>query len=360
VATKTVTPQNDDPYGNFDPAAIRAATKSGPTWWRPKNDKHVVRILPQPLGGGRFFEVGYQHFLRGAGRTTSLFCTRLTHDQGDKCYICQQWMAFKQSEDPADQKEAEEMRPKKQYFVAIVDLEKKDQGVQVYAFGQMIMNRLLAYVQDAEYGNIFHPTSGRNLTITKESKGKERWQVEYNVIAGGKQTPVEDPKWLTEAAALLSEVVEFKSYDEQKAEFNAVMNGAASAEDAADPDTAPAPKVALPPAAAKAREMVTQTVDFSKMDAPPTVAKSKFCPNCGQAAGATNFCGNCGTDLRAQAAPAVIEGTSRVVEEDDTEDEDEDTTAYPDEDGHPVVPPTPVVEGADLRSKLRQVGKRAG
>lgn len=220
MATKTTRePVNTEPVMTHDEWAIDAKkiveeTSPGPSYWRPKEGDNLIRILPL-RGQNTFFIQGAQHWVQTADKKIPVFCP-LAGSAG-RCFFCEQVMTLRKSGHTEDEADAAELKPRSQYFVAMVDLKEVDKGVQVFSFGTMIMRQLTTIITLPDYGNIFHPRTGRDISIKKTNKGGGPKNVEYVVVAGGREKPITNMAWLDEVSPLLSKVIEYKSYTEQQA-----------------------------------------------------------------------------------------------------------------------------------------------
>lgn len=212
-----------DPYA-MDRDKIKSQTSRGAQFWKPAKGQNTIRILPIK-GQGTFLLKAFVHFVRTPDRFTSFHCP-ISMDEGGRCYACEMWTRLRGSDDENDQRDAAELRPKVQFYSAIVDLTTKqdtEKGVQVYRYGTQVMGQLTNLQAIEDYAEMFHPVRGRDVFITQVQLGQTAREVRYDVTAGGKEKPILNMEWLDEVPDLLESVVSFLPYDEQKTLFNATF-----------------------------------------------------------------------------------------------------------------------------------------
>jgi hypothetical protein len=182
-------------------------------YWKPKQGKNQIRILPpwtdQGQNAGLFWREISVHWGVGADENNvhHLSCPKETPPGGGECPVCDEYERFKSSSDPAEKEAARELRPKSRSYSNIIDMDsptwtaadvaefegKKldsmpevgDPKVQVFSYGPKILKELLdLFCADPEICDL---KEGRTIHITREGKDLK---TEYRVRPDLKQTPV--------------------------------------------------------------------------------------------------------------------------------------------------------------------------
>src|SRR3990167_7047187 len=98
-----------------DKLAERRTQQGFTSGWKPKDgDNHVVVLPPHSKFIGNFDAMGdlalqfKLHYFRIEGRQTEV--SRCRQDLGQRCLACQAWRLYKDSDDPAVQKMADDIR----------------------------------------------------------------------------------------------------------------------------------------------------------------------------------------------------------------------------------------------------------
>lgn len=150
--------------------------RQGGRGWSPEEGPNDVRFLPPE---SRYFEedigdiaIGFNlHLFRQEGFDTE--ASRCLRDKHEYCPACEIAAQFRDDEqDPALAKQAEDVRRFPRYAFNIVDLDEPDLGVQPYVGPKGIWEDLIEYMGNPKWGDIFHPKTGRDITITKTPGSK--------------------------------------------------------------------------------------------------------------------------------------------------------------------------------------------
>lgn len=176
--------------------------------WDPEDGDNKIRVMPPWTDKGpnklQCWREVYQHWIN----KRPYLCPTKTPDAtpGQACPICHYVEQLRGTKDPVDQEKAGDLRAKQRFFSSIVDIEdpiytkddlvewkaneyNKDKDcpfelgetkVQMWSYGPMIFNQLLALVSD-EGANVLDFAEGYNIIVTKSGKGKQN--TEYRVRA---------------------------------------------------------------------------------------------------------------------------------------------------------------------------------
>jgi hypothetical protein len=137
--------------------------------WKPGLGEHKVRCLPwknspdgQPFAERWFYYIGEN---AGILAPNQFGKPDPINDLIRKLYS---------SGKPDDRVLAKKLQPKMRCYAPVIVRGEEDKGVQVWAFGKLVYQRMLGFFLDEEVGDILSPTEGFDLkvSITKQS-GKQ-------------------------------------------------------------------------------------------------------------------------------------------------------------------------------------------
>ena len=189
------------------------------SFWKPKMGKNLIRILP--IGGvlPTDWVTPYPlllcgcHSRVGLSMQDTVHCPRITY--GKACPICQFSWNMYNSNDPADKKLSSNIRGYKRIMANIIDLSEVGKGVQVYAFGQKVADKILTFLRSEveEERTVLDPKVGRNFIV--ELRSLDGFNNYDNSRFEMKSTSLDDiyPTWEKEVHDL-KKYIEPKSYDE--------------------------------------------------------------------------------------------------------------------------------------------------
>jgi hypothetical protein len=226
----------------------RIKAQSGGDFWTPKVGRNLIRILPPWKQGALFWRETSVHWNVGPD-SKMLVC--LQKELGKPCYICEVVERLQNSQDPRDQAVASEMKANVRVFYNIVDLDNVEKGIQVYTSGIKILQDVLAYFADPDWGDITHPEHGYDIVIERE--GTTRENTKYQVRARKNPTPIPDMNLLS-GLKNLDSFVKPVVYEQQASIYEGMSLEEAedqfdSAAPSAKPATAAKPKAAGTPIA---------------------------------------------------------------------------------------------------------------
>jgi hypothetical protein len=153
---------------------------------------------------------------------------------------------------PDDRALAKKLAPKMRCYAPVIVRGEEDKGVQVWAFGKIVYQRMLGFFLDEEVGDILDPNSGFDLKITiSKAPGKQfndtmvdpaRRPSKLHEDSGTSQ------KWV-DSIPNLDDMYRLKSTQEIEAVLNNWLNGGSTDESSGSEPTettrGPAPADAL-------------------------------------------------------------------------------------------------------------------
>jgi hypothetical protein len=179
---KRASQKGGDFVGLFDDNYVTYKVKKGDNW---------IRILPPTFEGARHYGMDvHVHFSVGPGRDT-VVCNNKTF--GKKCAVCD---AMARLAAAGDEKEAEELKPKKRVAVWLLDRDDEDKGPQLYAMPWTLDRDIAKLSKDKRTGAIYyldHPKSGYDINFEKEGDQK---LTKYVGISIAREPTSVDPEWL--------------------------------------------------------------------------------------------------------------------------------------------------------------------
>ncbi len=163
-------------------AKKRAELGSG-KYWQPKEGKNQVRILPPYSEEGVwFFKLTLHYGFKDEDRNRAYPCLR--EWKNERCPACDAISALKKVD--GGQKVAEKMRPRSKFYVNLIDRRIGEDKVFIYGLSAKMLNVVLSYDDDEDYGNVVDPKKGFDFIIDKSGSGL---QTRYDVRIKPKPTP---------------------------------------------------------------------------------------------------------------------------------------------------------------------------
>ncbi len=133
--------------------------------WKPSLGEHKIRCLPwkNSPDGQPFAERWFYYIGDNAGILAP-------HQFGKPDPINDLIKKLYSSGKPDDRVLAKKLAPKMRCYAPVIVRGEEDKGVQVWAFGKLVYQRMLGFFLDEEVGDILSPTEGFDLkvSITKQ------------------------------------------------------------------------------------------------------------------------------------------------------------------------------------------------
>jgi hypothetical protein len=247
-------------YGAFDLAEAEAnekeLAKGSSNFLDVKEGKNIVRVVP-PLPGRKTFVVVHQHYIEipGAQSKVNFNCPRVMAKQ--PCPACSQAERWASSGNVIDRGKADKLWPRKRVFACVVSRANPELGVQVWAFGKQIHERLIGFRKEQDI-DFTDPVKGFDVIVLRRGTGMD---TKYTVDLARKETPLapsaEAVNELIQSAPDLGRYGTVPAASELREKFTGEGGGGASDEDLSD---TPAPK--------KGRTAADDAVDADFDDVP--------------------------------------------------------------------------------------------
>ena len=191
--------------------------------WKPGLGEHKVRCLPWPNAAeGQPFAERWFYYI---GENSGI----LAPNQFGKPDPINDLIRKLYSSGSADDRAlAKKLSPKMRCYAPVIVRGEEDKGVQIWAFGKIVYQRMLGFFLDEEVGDILSPTDGFDLKVTiSKAPGK---QFNDTMV-----DPARRPTKLHEDAALskkwldsipnLDDMYRLKNTQEIEAVLNNWLNG---------------------------------------------------------------------------------------------------------------------------------------
>jgi len=139
------------------------------TWYKPRDGKHTVRILPGKDGQSFVKERG-THWDIGDDNA-QVRCPNTTDNAGNPCYICEAQALFDRTGSKEDQETADTLRPKVDYLMNVIDRDDESAGVKVWSAPPTVIDLIVGYVEDPSYGAIWDADEGTDFIVERKKSG---------------------------------------------------------------------------------------------------------------------------------------------------------------------------------------------
>lgn len=154
------------------------------SFWKPKEGRNVIRILPGVDDMGDFFwQVVGKHYIPG-GRAAAI-CPRVTLDE--PCPICEYVDALYRQGDKASKEFAKKIRAQRQYWMSIINRDNEKAGPVIYSAAKTVFSAIATLVRDPDYGEVYDIDTGTDVIVTRTGTGLE---TRYQVQAKRKESPL--------------------------------------------------------------------------------------------------------------------------------------------------------------------------
>lgn len=190
--------------------------------WKPQPGEYRVRGLlsHEATDGMPFVERWFYYFVNPGILSPKQFGK---HDPIDE-FMKKLYSSGK----PEDKQMANTLRPKMRVFMPIIVRGEEDKGVQIWAFGKVLYQRLLSFYSDEEVGDILDPNTGFDLKVIV-SKTPGKTFLDMAVDPARKSTKLsEDPelakKWLSSIPSV-NDMYKLKSSQEIENTLTKWLNG---------------------------------------------------------------------------------------------------------------------------------------
>ena len=191
--------------------------------WKPAPGKHQVRLVPYKFNKENPFIEMYFHY----NINNKTYLSPISFGRPDP--IVEFADKLKRMGDKEDWKAAKRMEPKLRTFVPVLVRGEESEGIRFWGFGKTVYQELLGYIADPDYGDITHPTQGRDITVEVVSAAESGTSYPVTTIrVKPKETSLaetkEDMVKLLDSQSNISEVYQELSYDELKSILEGWLN----------------------------------------------------------------------------------------------------------------------------------------
>jgi len=242
--------------------ALQTKTKTQDNLWKPAPGTHQVRIVPYIHNRENpFIELNFHY-----GFTGKTILSPTSFGKPDP--IVEFAEKLKSTGNKDDWKMGRSLEPKMRCYVPILIRGKESEGVKFWGFGKTVYQELLAFITDADYGDITDPMSGRDITVefkSKEATGKDFPETSIRVKPN--VTPMTDNKDVLEMIKNQPKITDlFKdySYDDISKLLQEWLNPAE--EKTATDETKTSTAEATPKKEAKKQALKSETTSANKVE----------------------------------------------------------------------------------------------
>ena len=194
--------------------------------WKPGLGEHKVRCLPwkNTVDGQPFAERWFYYIGENAGILTP-------KQFGKQDPIDDLIRRLYSSGKPEDRVLAKKLAPKMRCYAPVIVRGEEDKGVQVWAFGKLVYQRMLGFFLDEEVGDILSPTEGFDLKVVISKQPGKQFN-DTTVDPARKSTPLHADastaqKWLDNIPNI-DDMYRLKSPQEIEAVLNNWLSGGGS------------------------------------------------------------------------------------------------------------------------------------
>lgn len=236
--------------------------------WKPGLGEYKIRCLPwKNAGEGQPFMERWFYYI---GENAGLLAP---NQFGKPDPINDLIRKLYSSGKPDDRLLAKKLAPKMRCYAPVIVRGEEDKGVQVWAFGKIVYQRMLGFFLDEEVGDILDPSQGFDLKVTiSKAPGK---QFNDTMVDPARRPSKlhEDQKiastWL-EAVPNIDDLYRLKSTQEIETVLNNWLNGGATDEVSSTETTrGPTPADALDDLVAEVKAAPPQKKPKKSDDDPP-------------------------------------------------------------------------------------------
>jgi len=213
---------------------LQNTQKKSDLLWKPTPGKHQVRIVPYKFRPDNPFIELYFHY----NVNNKTYLSPISFGNADP--INEFADKLKQMGTKEDWKAGKNMEPKLRTFVPIIVRGKENEGVKFWGFGKTVYQELLAYIADPDYGDITHPSEGRDITIeyTSAKDAGTSYPTTTIRVKPNKSQITDDmalAKKLVSEQSEITDVYSVLSYDELQEVLKNWLSGESSEEETQEP-----------------------------------------------------------------------------------------------------------------------------
>ena len=152
--------------------------------WKPKPGTQTVRIVPYTHDPDWPFIELFFHY--NITKKTMISPTSFGRPDPIKEFAEE----LQSTGDRDEWKHGKKLEPKKRTYVPILVRGEEDQGVKFWGFGTQIYEQLLKKIENPKWGDITHPTEGRDIEVTFEKATSDNSFPKTTIDVDPERTPV--------------------------------------------------------------------------------------------------------------------------------------------------------------------------
>lgn len=194
---------------DMDKVRQKAEELGAGTYWKPKEGKSVIRILPPWNDEGEFyFETALHYGFQVDGKNRAYPCLKALGEK--ECPACDMYKQLNEGS-KEDKELAKALQPRRKFYVNVID-RANPSSVQIWGFSSKTLRTLLGYIQDPDWGDFTDPEEGNDVVVEREGTG--RMDTKYSYRIKPKASAIDVEGWEGMMHDLSSEVVEEISEEE--------------------------------------------------------------------------------------------------------------------------------------------------
>lgn len=150
---------------------LQGTAKVSDALWKPTVGKHQIRLVPYKFNRENPFIELYFHY----NINNRSYLSPASFGRPDP--IIEFADKLKRMGSKEDYREAKKLEPKLRTYIPVLVRGQENEGIKFWGFGKTVYQELLGYFADPDYGDLTHPTEGRDIIV------------EYAAPEGGQSYP---------------------------------------------------------------------------------------------------------------------------------------------------------------------------
>lgn len=159
-------------YGSFDVEEMEKTAAALPTgggnFFKPRQGKNVVRLLPPPVGKQPWF-VWHKHFFSLGQERKNIICAKYQYEE--PCAVCQTGQKLRASGNKLDSDKARAYEPTSQVYMNVVDMLEPEKGVQLWTLTPVGFKAVKDAIDLSQVKNVADPVNGFNILFKRTGEG---------------------------------------------------------------------------------------------------------------------------------------------------------------------------------------------
>ena len=192
--------------------------------WKPPAGKSLIRIIPYQYDKDSQYVELFFHFNISKGKP---ILSPMSYGEPDP--IMEFAQKLKRSGTKEDFLLSKKLEPKQRFFTPVIVRGSEEDGIKVWGFGITVYKELGDVVADDDYGDISHPTKGRDITVQLVTPAEAGNQFgKTKIVVKPNVTPLTDNpetlKTLLTTQPNISELYKKNTYEELSDMLKAYLN----------------------------------------------------------------------------------------------------------------------------------------